>query len=388
MATFRIRASGSVEAVIRRKTLPGPIFLTFETMEKAVAYCKEAEALIDAGCIPPGLLDRVSVGAKKKQPPQRTIRDVIRDYKLEYAVKADDIDRLNVIENEIGDTKTDAITVQWATDIIRGYKIVRHLTPSTIRHRIGALRRCFDWAVALKGEIPLNPLRLLPQRYAVYNDSEISALAAAGKAAPDANNARDRRLEPGEEERIRKVLSLDPEYIKARRVERGLKRESSAPMTLLFDLALETAMRLREMYTLTVDQIDLGRKTIFLDKTKNGDKRQVPMTSVAVRAVGDYLAATGITSGALFPLFWDGDLSRRGLIKATSRMSDRWRSVARLAMCEDLHFHDLRHEATSRLFERTKLSDLKISKITGHKNMKMLARYANLRASDLADELW
>ena len=64
------------------------------------------------------------------------------------------------------------------------------------------------------------------------------------------------------------------------------------------------------------------------------------------------------------------------------------RFVARLAKCDDLHFHDLRHEATSRLFERTTMSDLKIAKITGHKDMKSLQRYSNLRASTLADEMW
>ncbi len=46
------------------------------------------------------------------------------------------------------------------------------------------------------------------------------------------------------------------------------------------------------------------------------------------------------------------------------------------------------HEATSRFFERTKLSDLQIAKITGHKDPRMLSRYANLRGSDLANQLW
>jgi integrase len=52
-----------------------------------------------------------------------------------------------------------------------------------------------------------------------------------------------------------------------------------------------------------------------------------------------------------------------------------------------LRFHDLRHEATSRLYERTTLTDLQIAKITGHKTISMLARYANLRGSELALKL-
>ena len=54
----------------------------------------------------------------------------------------------------------------------------------------------------------------------------------------------------------------------------------------------------------------------------------------------------------------------------------------------DLHFHDLRHEATCRLYERTTLSDVLIAKITGHRDLRMLKRYASMRGSDLAVRLW
>ncbi len=145
-------------------------------------------------------------------------------------------------------------------------------------------------------------------------------------------------------------------------------------------------MRMREMFTLTTDQIDLSKKTVFLDKTKNGDSRQVPLSSVAISVIKDYL--TTAPSGLVFPLFWNGDTSAAGLRKASARLSSRWRTIARLAKCHDLHYHDIRHESTSRLFERTKLSDLKIAKITGHRDPRMLMRYSNLRGSDLANDLW
>jgi integrase len=51
-------------------------------------------------------------------------------------------------------------------------------------------------------------------------------------------------------------------------------------------------------------------------------------------------------------------------------------------------FHDLRHEATCRLYEKTSLSDVLIAKITGHKDLRMLKRYASLRGSELALRLW
>ncbi|WP_437560537.1 tyrosine-type recombinase/integrase [Acidithiobacillus sulfuriphilus] len=53
------------------------------------------------------------------------------------------------------------------------------------------------------------------------------------------------------------------------------------------------------------------------------------------------------------------------------------------ARIEGLHFHDLRHEATSRLFEKG-LNPMQVAAITGHKTLQMLKRYTHLRAEDLA----
>lgn len=60
---------------------------------------------------------------------------------------------------------------------------------------------------------------------------------------------------------------------------------------MLFDLALETAMRLSEMLTLTTQQVDLERRTVFLEKTKNGSKRHVPMSSALHRLLGEFLGS-------------------------------------------------------------------------------------------------
>ncbi len=147
-------------------------------------------------------------------------------------------------------------------------------------------------------------------------------------------------------------------------------------------------MRLREMFTLTWDQVDMGKRTVFLDKTKNGDKRQIPLSSVALRLLAEYRATYGDAyGGRLFP-WWDGSSERRALERVTSLLSRQWGRVFEHAGCEALRFHDLRHEATSRFYERTSLTDAQIAKITSHKDPRMLMRYANLRGSSLADKLW
>ena len=57
------------------------------------------------------------------------------------------------------------------------------------------------------------------------------------------------------------------------------------------------------------------------------------------------------------------------------------------AKMEDFRFHDLRHEAISRLFEKTYLDLIEIRNVSGHKTLQMLARYTHLRTARLADRL-
>ena len=75
-------------------------------------------------------------------------------------------------------------------------------------------------------------------------------------------------------------------------------------------------------------------------------------------------------------------------MKTSDFLSKLFGSVAEAAGCVDLKAHDLRHEAVCRLYERTTLSDIQISKISGHRSLAMLRRYASLRGSDLASALW
>jgi integrase len=70
----------------------------------------------------------------------------------------------------------------------------------------------------------------------------------------------------------------------------------------------------------------------------------------------------------------------------TDSVENVWRRAVARAGLEDLHFHDLRHEATSRLFERG-LNPIQVAAITGHKTLQMLKRYTHLRAENLADLL-
>lgn len=154
-------------------------------------------------------------------------------------------------------------------------------------------------------------------------------------------------------------------------------------------------MRLREIYTLESRQVDLRRRTVFVDVTENGSKRQVPLSGRALEVIKrcQEQVASGERGMAGFKpqaglLFQWWDARPESLNRTTTMLSHQFARAFAAAGCEDLRFHDPRHEATSRIYERTTLSDLQIAKITGHEDLKMLSRYANLRGSDLAERLW
>lgn len=368
MATKRRRGAAWHYTVRRAGLLPQPIYLSFPIEAEGDAYVRKLEALLDRGVVPDEFRKKV----------RGDLRSNVDRYLAEATVSRDDGKLLAVITQRLGTIRLVDLSFQWATEWVTALKREQNLAPSTVRHHVGALSRALDW-LAAHSDIPGNPLKLLPRGYSTYTDKDgVFVRKAGGQAKTD--EERDRRLERGEEPEIRRLLAGG----KPKRRQRPLELHHQDALTLLFDTALESAMRLREMFTLERKQIDLRKRTIFLDKTKNGDKRQVPITTVLHALLKAY---KGNYDGRLFP-WWDGDRNPRVLDRVTARLSRQFDRLFSAAGCDDLHFHDLRHEATSRIYERTTLTDLQVAKITGHRDLRSLKRYANLRGSDLASRLW
>ncbi len=376
MATKRRRSEGGWEYVVKRsRLLPKPIYLTFASEAEGDAYVRRLEQLLDRGVVPEEYAQ-----AKRERVPR--LRAAMLDYKGAVSMSAADKGYLTVLLDRLPPAmELRAVTFQWATGWVTGMKRDDNLSPSTIRHHVGTLARCLDW-VAADGRIPLNPLRQLPKGYAQYTDEDRKALAGRKDGAmAKESHERDRRLLKGEEPRIRGILAGE----KPKGRQRALELHEAPALLALFELALESAMRLAEMYTLEVGQVDFKKRTVFLERTKNGSKRQVPMSSVAVKVLRGFIGKR--KAGLVFP-WWSGDRSAEELKRCTSQLSRQYARIFDAAGCEGLRFHDLRHEATARIYERTTLTDLQIAKITGHKDPRSLARYANLRGSDLAARLW
>lgn len=174
---------------------------------------------------------------------------------------------------------------------------------------------------------------------------------------PKMSGARDRRLEPGEEARL--LSACD---------------EGRNPwLRPLVELAIETAMRRGELVGMRWTDVDLVKRVVLLREVKHPTlriSRRVPLSSRAVEILQNLPRCM---DGQVFPITGDG------VTQAFERASKR-------AGIAGLTFHDLRHEATSRLFERG-FDVMKVSAITGHHTLQMLKRYTQLRPEDIAREL-
>ena len=138
----------------------------------------------------------------------------------------------------------------------------------------------------------------------------------------------------------------------------------------LITWAIETAMRRGEIAAMRWEHLDRRARVLLIPETKNGTPRRVPLSTVAL-AVLDGL-----------PRRLDG----RVWGMRPDSITQAFERGCAAAGIEGLTFHDLRHEATSRLFEKG-LNPMQVAAITGHKTLQMLKRYTHLRAEDLVGML-
>jgi integrase len=165
---------------------------------------------------------------------------------------------------------------------------------------------------------------------------------------PPPARGRERRLEDGELEAILRVATGTFMY----------------PVILF---ATETAMRAGEIASLEWKNINVFKRIAILPDTKNGERRVVPLSLKAL----EILAGIEHASPRVFNIL------------DSYVISDAFRRITKKAEIADLRFHDLRHEAVSRLFEK-RLNVMEVASISGHKSLQMLQRYTHLRAEELA----
>lgn len=171
--------------------------------------------------------------------------------------------------------------------------------------------------------------------------------------------ARDRLISQDEIKRVLLALEYD---------EQMPVHSMRQQIAVAFLLALETAMRQGEIWGLRWEAVQLERRFLTLTETKNGTRRDVPLS---LRAV-ELFKKIGTTEGRVITC------------NQASAQTVFRRAVA-LAGIENLTFHDSRHEAITRLAR--KLDVLDLARMVGHKDLRSLQIYYNATAEDIAKRL-
>lgn len=181
---------------------------------------------------------------------------------------------------------------------------------------------------------------------------------------PTAGKGRTRRLSKAEEKRLLAAVDMN----------------TNPFLGWIVRIALYTAMRQSEILNLTKSNINLRKRAVTLFDTKNDAIRTVPLSNRAKEVFKEVLGypVRPINTDLLFFGGPGKDGERRPYV-----INRVWVTALERAEIEGFRFHDLRHEATSRLVEAG-LSDQQVASITGHKSMQMLKRYTHLRTENLA----
>ena len=342
MASFRKRESGLWQATIRMTGYPSQS-KTFERKIDAEIWARKIETDIDKGIF------QSSSDAEKT-----TLTDLIDRFKKEYAPfhyrKREDekeawrfqLARLDSLIGKYSLAAIDQKVVGAYRDLrLAGNSQMPAVGNSTVRKEIFMLSKLMKFAQIECGI-------LLPRGNPVDNVRK-----------PSEGKGRERRLTKEEFARL----------------EAEIKRSRNKLLYPAFQYAIETAARQHEILSLTWAHVNLERKYALLKDTKNGEERAAPLSSKAIEVL-DALPKPQ-PAGKCNPTNQPFPIDRTCLLSV-------FRYACQRAKIQDFTWHDLRHEAMSRLSEKNDFSILELASISGHKTLQMLKKYTHLQAEKLA----
>lgn len=353
MATIaeRVKKDGSksFQASIRIKGCAN-IVRTLPTRMAALLFAKDVEARLRDGLeLGPTTQRKLTMFELEKEE----LRDTIAAYRLSprYPTRYNNIAPTalaNIGNVEVGKIDKSWIEAYLTTMRSTNSRAGRPFAWETLVGHMKFMKAAIKWRASMANLTP-PPFpfdkKMLPSRW---------------------QSKRSRRLLGHEEIALRAKLRLAP-------------AETSAHWLLLLDLALETGARQSEMVMAKWDEFSLENKTwtIPAHATKSDKSRAVPLTIKARSVIEELQRLADVESDRPFHCFPNAQ-----------RVSLLFAIHVREAKLVNFRFHDLRHEAISRLvLYKRKLSVYEIMRIVGHSSIEMLNRYANLRTDELADRM-
>lgn len=339
--------SGKWQVRVQRKGHP-PLSNTFINKADAIRWGKQTEVDIERGAF-----------LARTESENTTLSDALSRYVADITPqkKGAQVERYRIAVLQRSPLAQQRLARIRSIDVAK-YRDERckMVSANTVKNELNTLSAVFEACRMEWGMNVSNPVR--------------------GLKRPRAPRGRERRLFPSEEKRLLSACQKSKAWYLC-----------SAVM-----IAIETGMRLGELAALEWQHIDLQRRVADLVETKNGTGRTVPLSTTACEALSTLPRAI---SGKVFPVHVDTikQSFRAAVIRGRNAYEQKLtqagiehEAIIADPMLKNLKFHDLRHEAVSRLFERG-LNPMEVAAISGHKTLAMLQRYTHLRAEDLARKL-
>lgn len=245
-----------------------------------------------------------------------------------------------------------------------------------------------EWLTKYKPATVTRRLALISNLYSIaikdWQYTYIKSNPAGEISKPTINNKRDRRLITNIS-----IIGSNSTDCPAYELDWIVRETRSKYLPTILILATETAMRRSEIVSIKLQNIDFQNGTVFLQNTKNGDDRYVPLSPLARFTLINFLNKNKPTD-RLFPVSKSSVTrsfisSLRKARKRYEQLCSQHQQPANPLILQNLRFHDLRHEATSRLAEVFEMHEL--AKITGHKDTRMLLRYYHPDIVKLTEKL-
>ena len=323
MATFRKRVD-KWQARVQRSG-QSSLAKSFNTKAEAIKWARHTESQLDLGTLAP----------KAAMPPlMRIVARYLSEVTPTKKGAAQELNRgRQIARTSLGPMQLDKIT----SEVVSRYRDgrLREVSNNTVRLELAFISVVFEQCAKEWGFKVSNPVKQI--------------------RTPKPGKPRQRRLRPGEEEVLLAACSAS----------------CATYLHSLVVMAIETGMRFGELVSITWDNVDLSARTVHLPDTKNGHPRTVPLSARALRAIRT------VPSGYEGRVF----MGKPGSIRAAFGAA-----LKRSGVGSDLRFHDLRHEAVTRLFEKG-LNPIEVGMISGHRSLSMLQRYTHMRPEGLLSRL-
>lgn len=343
MATFDKLPSESWRVQVRRKGRS--ISKTFRRKSDADAWAIQTEQVVEVGKDPTA--PQIDGKTKFREIVDLHIKDLQDVRKPLLRSKAACLEKLR---HQLGHERLDALTRERLIEYGK-LRAREGAGPVTLGIDLTYIRTLLVHAAAVHG---IN----VPTDQVILARVALNRLGLIGKG-----KERDRRPSQDELDRIIAYNDNNPRQM--------------IPVGRLVRFAVATAMRQDEICRLRWSDIDLNRRLATIrdrkdPRRKDGNHQQLPLldtTGYDALAILKEQKALALPGDRVFPY-------------CGKSLGTAFRRTCRELRIEDLHFHDLRHEATSRLFEAG-FEIPEVALVTGHKDWKMLQRYLNLKPHQL-----